>query len=107
MTFRDYLAKRKARLLWLMIGVVFLAVLCMAAATAMDSKLLMGLGVLWWLAYVPAVMGYCYLVRCPRCKGNIGRHTSHFGLKKTLFFDVINYCPFCGVQLDQPVKADQ
>jgi hypothetical protein len=103
MRIRDYLTRRKSRLAyWSIISFVILMV-ALVAGTALETPSLHVLALVALLSYLVSVVFYQYRVRCPRCKGNIGRHTSYFGLRKTLFFDTVNYCPFCGVQLDEPV----
>lgn len=55
-------------------------------------------------SYVVGLLFYHYGVHCPRCAGNIGSHTNYFGLRKTWFFRAVNFCPFCGVHLDQSLE---
>jgi hypothetical protein len=103
MTIRDYLTKRKSRLgYWSILSFVIL-VAATAASTALQSPPLHLLAFVSLASYLISVFFYQYRVRCPRCNGNIGRHTSYFGLRKTLFFDTVNHCPFCGVKIDEPV----
>jgi hypothetical protein len=103
MTIRDYLTKRKSRLgYWSIVSFVTL-VAATAASTALQSPPLHLLAFVSLASYLISVFFYQYRVRCPRCNGNIGRHTSYFGLRKTLFFDTVNHCPFCGVKIDEPV----
>lgn len=105
MTIRDYLAKRKNRLAyWSLTSAVILAA-AVVAGTVLESPPFQVLAIVSFASYFASVIFYQYRVRCPRCNGNIGRHTSYFGLRKTLFFGTVNYCPFCGVQLDEPVDA--
>jgi hypothetical protein len=102
-TIRDYLIKKTHRLFGWTISTFVLAVLCAMAGTVLDSKPLVAVSGLVFLACIPAWFCYHFRVRCPRCRGNIGRHTRHFGLQKTWLYDVVNVCPFCGVPLDQPL----
>ena len=103
MTIRDYLKKRKSRLGYWSIASFVALVAALIAGSALESPPLHILAFVSFVSYLVSVVFYQYRVRCPRCSGNIGRHTSYFGLRKTLFFDTVNHCPFCGVQLDESV----
>ena len=103
MTIRDSLTKRKSRLgSWSITSFVIL-IIALVAGVALESPPLQILAFVAFASYLVSVVFYQYRVRCPRCSGNIGRHTNYFGLRKTLFFDTVNHFPFCGVQLDESV----
>ena len=103
MTIRDYLTRRKSRLGYWSITSFVILVAALVAGAVLESPPLHILAMVSFASYLTSVVFYQYWVRCPRCRGNIGRHTSYFGLRKTLFFDTVNHCPFCGVQLDEPI----
>jgi hypothetical protein len=42
-------------------------------------------------------------IRCPRCKGNIGYVAMYYGTPFSLS-KKINFCPFCGINLDTEVE---
>jgi hypothetical protein len=47
-----------------------------------------------------AVLWLFYAIRCPRCKGRLGTDAvSLVGWSR--FTAQINFCPFCGVKLDE------
>ncbi len=103
MTIRSYLAKRKKRIGYWSLASFAILVIAAVAGDVLDSPLLFALAIAAFISYAASVVFYQYRVRCPRCSANTGRHTSYFGVRKTLFFDTVNYCPFCGVHLDEPV----
>ena len=103
MTIRDYLEKRKNRLgYWSIASFVVFAV-AVVAGEVLESPPFHILAIVALASYVTSIVFNQYRVRCPRCNGNIGRHTSYFGLRKALFFDTVYHCPFCGVHIDQPL----
>ena len=75
----------------------------MASITFIDDKspspyLVGALGIL----FLVAIIFLGFLIRCPRCRGNIGALNA--GVSKSIpFYTVINYCPYCGVSLDSSV----
>jgi hypothetical protein len=62
------------------------------------------------LAIVPGIVFFCtfvflaFFIRCPRCRGNLGVLNAGFS-KVVPFYTVINYCPYCGVSLDEPTGS--
>ena len=103
MTIRELLIKKKrwyfvSAIVSLILGVISLQVWVLSGRA--------------WLSYVGlallgisalGVLGYRLLVRCPRCRGNIGWAHSHFGSKPFLFIRTMAKCPLCGVSLDASV----
>ena len=55
------------------------------------------------IVFAGAVLSLVFFLRCPRCKGRLGHFSQHLFSKKA-FFSHINYCPFCGVSLDEPYQ---
>ena len=104
MTIRDHLTKRKSRFVYWSIASFLALFISLIAGEALDSPPLLVLAMASLLSYLVSVAFYQYRVRCPRCGGNVGRHTNYFGVRKTLLYDTVNYCPFCGIHLDQPVE---
>lgn len=43
-----------------------------------------------------------YGIRCPRCRNFLGPITSYFGWPFSIS-KKINYCPFCGIKMDEIV----
>jgi hypothetical protein len=105
MKIRDYLAKRKERIGYWAIASFVILIVALIAGDALESPSLLALAFASFISYIASVAFHHYSVRCPRCKSNIGRHISYFGVRKTLFFDTVNYCPFCGVHLDESVRT--
>ena len=103
MKIRDHLTKRKSRIGYWLIGSFVCMVGAIVAGAVLESPPLHVLAAAFLVSYFISLFFYQYRIRCPRCRGNIGRHTSYFGLRRTLFFDAVNFCPFCGVNLDEQV----
>ncbi len=105
MTIRELLAERKNRYFLAMVGAAVLAILSAQATyfflpgwPIAIALLLASLATAGWFAYR-------FLVRCPRCKGNIGAKYAYFGKRGFLLFRPVAHCPFCGVSLDESVAA--
>lgn len=105
MTIRESLAKRKR---------VWLIALLTLGAIAMLGPIIGREALPTWAFRVSffSALGFllCFMpwsffaLRCPRCKSYLDIN-SRIG-KKTRFFrsNPINYCPYCGVSLDEPVE---
>ena len=52
-----------------------------------------------WLITGIALLVAQFWIRCTRCKAHI---PASIGVGITKLFKPINYCPFCGVHLDDP-----
>jgi hypothetical protein len=71
--------------------------LCLLASTAIQSsaikQLVKSVG---FLGLIVAGIGSNFLLKCPRCNGNLAR-TAMTGQSKA------NFCPHCGVSLDEEI----
>jgi hypothetical protein len=100
MTIRSYLASRFRKLM--IFGV--LAWLCCAAAGLSASSRLIPT----WAAAIPffgfaaVVLLMLFWIRCPRCGGRLGQFASFANTKLRFYERRINFCPYCGVNLDEP-----
>lgn len=53
--------------------------------------------------FVGVVLYLAWLLRCPRCKGNLGQTIAmHVGFSWNR--RRINFCPYCAANLDEPVS---
>lgn len=98
---RDYL-KRRVR--WTM-GVGFLGwllVLSPGMTKGRTPPIAIGTAALGMLLFL-ASLGSMLFVRCPRCRGRIGQSIAW----QVAFYWIgrrVNYCPYCGVHLDEPLQ---
>jgi hypothetical protein len=106
MTLRDYLTKRKARMAYWSIASLIIMVLALVAAMLLERSWVNAIAFVALASYLISIFFYRFRIRCPRCNGNIGLHTNYFGLRKSLFFDTVYYCPFCGVHVDEPLAPN-
>lgn len=106
MIIREYLARRKSRFAyWSIASFVVLMAAIVVGVLLEDPRMhLVALGA--FISYSLATYFDKYRVRCPTCGGNIGRHTSYFGLRAVRFFDTVNHCLFCGVKLDNQLAPN-
>jgi hypothetical protein len=54
----------------------------------------------------PLILGFAFslfLLRCPRCKANLSSLIGYFG-PLAFMAKPVNYCPFCGVSVDEPLE---
>jgi hypothetical protein len=102
-TIRDYL-KRRVR--WIF-GVGALGWLMFPLSQLADSdesgKKIGGLlPILGLLIFMGAILALNWAIKCPRCRANLGRTIAMpLGLSWGSG-PKINFCPYCGVNLDEP-----
>ena len=64
-----------------------------------------------WVVAIPfigfggAILTLLVRVRCPRCGGRLGQITGYLNPRWPGFTRPINFCPYCGVNLEEPVAA--
>lgn len=72
------------------------------ASTAAAGKPRPELMVLGFLLFGGAILALQWLVKCPRCSQRMGQEIGmRIGL--SVFRKPPNFCPYCGVSLDEPV----
>ena len=55
--------------------------------------------------FASAVLGMQFFVRCPKCKVRLGQIAVQVGIN--FLKPTVNFCPYCGVSLDQPRSHPQ
>ena len=105
MTIRELLARRKNRYFLVMMSGAFLAILSAQATIFFIPGWPIAFAYLLTAAAAASGFAYRFLVRCPRCQGNIGAKYSYFGRRGFLLFRPVAHCPFCGISLDETVGA--
>ncbi|MET0718848.1 MAG: hypothetical protein ABWY34_10680, partial [Pseudoxanthomonas sp.] len=58
----------------------------------------------WFAAAAVIGIGQFWFIRCTRCRSHI---PSVFGVGLGKRFNPINFCPFCGVDLDESAARDK
>ena len=96
MTIREYLRKRRTKL-WLLVGGL---VLLMLAVSALDGTMGLVASVATLVIFSGVMYGFGHWSRCPRCQTRLGTGVS---LSTRTLAGPINYCPYCGVSLEQSV----
>lgn len=107
-TIREFLAARKRKFIILAIGswLGVLASMFIGSETKGPQVLSLAASAVFFLGFAVAVLGILLFLRCPRCKGSVGSNNApllrdHFGLMGRR----INFCPYCGVSLDEPYET--
>jgi hypothetical protein len=100
MSIRAFLASRFRKLM--LFGV--LAWLCCAALGLSASS---GLIPSWvapipFIGFAAVVLLILLWIRCPRCGGRLGQIVGYVNAKERFYQRRINFCPYCGVNLDEP-----
>ena len=102
MTIREVLARRRRNFLLL----AFAAWLGCAGALALSEST----AAPPWL-FAVAIVGFgaalfgVASIRCPRCRGALGMVNAPFKGKTEGMARRIDFCPYCGVSLDQPYST--
>jgi hypothetical protein len=100
MSIRAFLASRFRKLM--LFGV--LAWLCCAASGLSASS---GLIPSWvapipFIGFAAVVLLMLLWIRCPRCGGRLGQIVGYVNAKERFYQRRINFCPYCGVNFDEP-----
>jgi hypothetical protein len=111
-TIRDYI-KRRVRWLFAM-GVLGWLTFPLSAIVRHDqpgNKITAALPALGMLVFIGAILALNWAIKCPRCRANLGRTIAMpLGLSWGSG-PRINFCPYCGTNLDEPrdkqTSADQ
>lgn len=104
MTIRKHLRKRR-KALWLVMGVLIgigLLIGLAFAISALDGVAGAVGSVATLAVFLGVAYGFGYWSRCPRCQARLGTGMS---LSNRARAGPINYCPYCGVSLDEPVDT--
>jgi hypothetical protein len=103
MTIRQYLQTKANAFAWPIIALALLGL-----ALRISGLALTPLGFSAVLASFATILLVCVVLavrfRCPRCSGPLSSLIAHFGPMRKLGRK-IQFCPFCGVKMDEPLKA--
>ena len=99
MTIREFLAARRRKL----IGVVLVAWLGFAASAVYGAQhRIVWLPFVFFALFVAAILANLYSLRCPRCRGPLGIANLPLTERRGRLTRKMDFCPFCGVSLDEP-----
>lgn len=105
-TIRQYI---KRRVWWCMaLGVAGWVMLPLGAAVARslpDAIPEGAIAVVGALIFFGAILALQWLVKCPQCKASLGRTVAMPIAFSWGSGPKVNFCPYCGVNLDQPVPG--
>jgi hypothetical protein len=59
------------------------------------------LSFLFFAGFGAAALGIMLFLKCPRCQGPLGATNATIKMDNFLFTRKMNYCPYCGVSLDE------
>jgi hypothetical protein len=105
MTIREYL-QRRAKLLALGIVGAWAVMAGQSFLVAQPSgPVAVAFLIAGALVFFGAILAVVFMLRCPRCNGNLGSLVAHFGPLRKMSSRQANFCPFCGVKLDDPMRA--
>ena len=87
------------------IGICGVLIIFSTAATHVGGTPPSPLVVVGFLLFAGATLAVQWAVRCPRCSQKLGQEIGlRVGLP--LFKKPPNFCPYCGVSLDEPCSPD-
>ena len=106
-TIRSYI---KRRVVWCLLAAVcgwLLFPLAGAVAKDLPESMRAAIPAVGALLFGGAILAMYRIVRCPKCKARLGKT-----IAMTLTFSwgsgpKVNFCPFCGVSLDEPVPHSE
>jgi hypothetical protein len=81
---------------------------CAAAGFSASARLIPG-----WATFIPfagffvVVLLMLLWIRCPRCGGPLGQNAGFLNAKDRFYQKRVNFCPYCGVNFDEPYSAAQ
>lgn len=56
------------------------------------------------LIFIGGIIYLTFFLRCPRCSGRVGQTIAWALLFQWGWQQRVNFCPYCGVKLDEPVS---
>lgn len=102
-TIRDLLARqvRRFMVLGFCLWLAFAAIAVASSAHYVPAWLV----VIPFIGFFATVLATLYRIRCPRCGGRLGQMAGYLRAKPGFLVRPMNYCPYCGVNLDESVAA--
>jgi hypothetical protein len=101
MTIREFLAARRRNLM--IVG--FAAWLGFAGSAFLGSRFeIPWLPFVFFALFGAVILLLFFWLKCPRCGGTLGAMNASFTKGGRFMPRCINYCPYCGVSLDEPTE---
>jgi hypothetical protein len=103
MTIRMFLASRFRKLMF--VGI--LAWLgCAAAGFGASAGLIPeSVAFIPFAGFFVVVLLMLLWIRCPRCRGPLGQNAGFLNAKDRFYQKRVNFCPYCGINFDEPYSA--
>jgi hypothetical protein len=102
-TIRTFLASRFRKL---MITGILAWLGCAVAGFCASFGLIPGwIVVIPFIAFFAVVLLMLLWIRCPRCGGPFGQNAGFLNWRDHFLQRRVNFCPYCGVNLDDPCSA--
>jgi hypothetical protein len=105
MTIRDYIKRRMWTWIALAIGSWLLVGLTAAVSKGGHGALPALLPLLGFAGFAGAIIGINFFVKCPKCKASLAHTIGMYVAFQWAGRRQVNFCPFCGVNLDEPVAG--
>jgi hypothetical protein len=104
-TIRQFLAARRRKFIIAVIACWLGGFMSMVAAseTQRPPSWLVVATTVFFAGVLLAIFAIFFFIRCPRCKGSLGANNAPL-VRDHLFARRINFCPYCGVSLDEPYE---
>ncbi len=99
MTVRDFLTRKKRKVSI----IAFASWLILAIAGILSSRYKTFIFIVpAFIVFMASVIYLIFGIRCPRCKGMMG-HVSSYSSGPFSISRKINYCPFCGLDINTEI----
>ena len=103
-TIRDYVKRRVWWCIAVAVGGWFLVPLGAALAGNLpDGLARAALPIVGFVMFGGAILALQMIVRCPKCRARLGRTIAMPVAFAWGSGPKVNFCPFCGVKLDEPI----
>jgi hypothetical protein len=107
MTIREYIKRRMWTWLALAIGCWLLIALTAVIAKGAHYGPAVFLPLVGFAGFASAIVGLTFFVKCPKCKARLAQTIGMYVAFQWGGRRQVNFCPFCGVNLDEPVPGSE
>ena len=102
MTIREFMGRKRKRFVYL--GIASWLGALIALFLSVSAGRFVWLFLPFFAGFGIAILGTMFLLKCPRCGGSLGRGNVPFQGTGVGIRRPINFCPYCGVSLDEPMQ---
>lgn len=101
-TIRQYIRRRAAVVLGVVFG-TWLSIGILGAATRGAVPVFAAAMAAAFVVFFVVIVYLTFFLRCPRCSARVGQTIAWAVVLKWGWQQRVNFCPYCGVKLDEPV----